>query len=136
MGILKRLSFNWDKLANIVIAKLLEKEVNIIDRNIKSIYYAECAERCRCSNELLSEFKDDSYKKAVLAECESLTKMYDKLVTSEVPIERSDTITILLKITAMAGTLAYCKQFITDDGVDSEFLLLLYKKVVSNLEII
>lgn len=60
MGIFKRLSFNWDNLADIVIAQIEKKEIEL-DGATKGIYYLSCAEICRNVDDILFFFATLKY---------------------------------------------------------------------------
>ncbi|MGA2623763.1 MAG: hypothetical protein ABSF91_07920 [Bacteroidota bacterium] len=126
MGVLKRLSFNWDQLAGFVISAMTEKD-QTIEESMKGIYYASCAERCRVADDLLSFFRDDNYKRKIIQECNILVKAFDLAVGGS---QKEKTDALLIRVSAMAATIAYCQQFALDNGVDAEFLYLIYKRVL------
>ncbi len=133
MGIMKRLSFDWDKLAAIILNNINGRfsREDLQTKESQDAFLDITLGRLAVINSSLPWNNNDKYRDWILRESYRIAEGASEIIsgTENKTFSGVDT-RYFARAIMMAAVLDYVRQFYTYDGIDSEFFYLLYKRVL------
>ena len=132
MGLLKRLSYDWDKLA-IAVEDQINKKIIDLKNNQEipsSMIISQYISQCRFVKDLLAEqeIKLNKFDRWLIKESNLVSNECEEILIDYIDTKflNSD---LILRVIAFSAIIAYCSQF---DINDSEFFYYLYERTLKN----